>query len=377
MRRAAIGRVLSCLCLGLSIIALSACDTGLRQMGPSEYGVVFRKLPPIVGGGVSSKVLSNAQKVIVWPWDTIYRFDVSEKYITWGGGAAAEKHKGDLVYTRAADGNEVALAVTVSYQVMADPAKLVTLVTEVATSDDEVRSLIVSTGRADIRTYMNHLRTAEFASVEARYKAVADVKRSMNDRLNRYGIEILRVNLDDFQFERLLPDGSVDSSYQEKLTQIQKLHEDTNREISRRETIRAKKQKEYNDSQAKVNQRTAEADGYRNQAKLRGDGYLEAKRNDAKAILAKGQAEAEAVVQQISALSGPGGQALLKLELVKALIARNPQFVLLDSGKGSNELGVRRTDTNELLNQIGVLEGLKERTGSEPPTALAHGDQTK
>ena len=349
-----------------SAALLSGCDTGLKQMGPTEAGVVFRKLPPILGGGVSSNIIPAAQKAIVWPWDTIFRFDTSEHYISWGGKEAGKptvsdgNGTGGYLYTRALDGNEVALAVTVVYQISPDPARLVHLAREVATTNEAVRDLIVAVGRADIRTYMNHLKTAEFADSAARYKAVGAVQKSMNERLNKYGIEITRVSLDDFQFERLLRDGTIDSIYQEKLTQIQKLTEDTNREIARILTVRAKKEKEFNDAQAKVNQITQESEGYRNQAKLRADAYFKTKKNEAEGILAKGKAEADGLTQQVAALSGSGGESILKIELARQLIRSNPQFVVMQQG-GATGLEVRKLDANELLSQLGIVEGLSQK----------------
>ena len=381
------------------LTTLAACDTGIREMGVTEYGVVFRKMPPIIGGGVSDKVIPAAQKVILWPWDTIYRFDTAEKYVSWGGSLENKAQGGDplsavaqvnvvvpttgkgYVYTRAVDGNEVALAVTVVYRITPDPEKLIKLVKEVATSDAEVRSLVIAVGRADIRTAMNRLRTAEFAEADSRYGAVRTVQKMMNERLNRYGIEVTKVTLDDFQFERLLRDGvSVDSSYQEKLTLIQQRTEETAREMARIQTVKALKGKEYNDMLLNKKQAEQAAEGYRNQAKFRADAYFNTKKNEADGILAKGTAEAEGLVQQIEALSGSGGQALLKIELARQLVKADPKFVILDQsngkgGQGGASIDVRRTDTNEILSQIGVLEGLRKDPAVVPSKNLAKSEK--
>jgi hypothetical protein len=169
----------------------------------------------------------------------------------------------------------------------------------------------------------------------------------------------LRVNLDNFQFERVLPDGSIDTSYQDKLTEIQKLHQDTERERSRIETVKAKKLQELNVAVAKVNRQVAEAQGYKNQSTLRGDGYYQAKTNEAQGILATGQAVAAGLVEQINALSGPGGEAILRLELAKQLQQGDPKFIVMGDGAVGSSVDVRKVDTNELMNQIGMLEGLQ------------------
>ena len=111
----------------------------------------------------------------------------------------------------------------------------------------------------------------------------------------------------------------------------------------------------------------AEAEGAKIQAEERGRSYLEARQNEAKGIVAQGKAEVEGLVQQISALQGPGGRALLKLEIAKQLVKSNPQFVLLNEGQAGSGIEVKRTDTNELLNQIGVIEGLKPKESPPNP----------
>ena len=59
---------------GIAITALAltliGCDTGFRQMGPTEYGLKFRKIPTVLGGGIADKVISPREMVMVLPWET-------------------------------------------------------------------------------------------------------------------------------------------------------------------------------------------------------------------------------------------------------------------------------------------------------------------
>ena len=339
---------------------VSAC----QQMGPTQVGIRFRKLPADVGplsfGGVATDMVAPGQLAILMPWDTVYKFNTAVQDISWPSShnlGDGELKRG-FVNTRALDGNEVALAVTLRYRVVPDPAKLVKLVQHVAVNDAQVKELVVSIARADIRTFMNELRTSAFLDEKERFMAVDRVRASMQKRLEPYGIEMQAVILDDFRFERLLRDGTVDASYQEKITQIQKLREDTERETFRKETVRAKKQEEYNNVQAIVNRQVAEADGYRQQAALRGDGYFEYRSNEGKGILATGRAEAEGLKQQIEALSGPGATAILKLEIARQIMDGKPKFVVLNQPASGNGISVQRLDTNEVLRQLGVMEGV-------------------
>lgn len=356
-----------------SVLFLCAC----QKMESTEYGVRFRKLPTFFFGGVASKVIAPGETTPVLPWDSIYRFDTSIKDLSWGrgpgeGGAAqGDDLRRGYVHTRALDGNEVALAMTIRYRVLPDPEKLRLLVTQVTTSDEGVQELVSAVGRADMRTAMNALTTDKFLDEAERYRAVDAARAEMQRRLEPLGIEILRVNLDDFRFERVGRDGTVDTSYQDKLTEIQKLHQDTEREGSRIATVKAKKAQELNNAAAVVNRQVAEADGYKAQAMVRGDSYYEAKSNEAEALLAAGKAEVTGIIERIAALSGPGGEAILRLELARHLLQSNPQFVLMGEGGGNSSMEVRRVDTNELLQQMGLLDALRQDSRTPAQDARA------
>lgn len=359
----------------LLVLFLSACDAFLPQLGPTEYGVVFRRLPPALFGGVADGIVKPGERVVLWPWDSLYRFDTAVQYLTWGAGSShSDSHALplDLVYTRSLDGNEVALSVTIQYRVVADPVKLKKLLLEFAQDNDEVNALVVTFGRADVRTYMNELKTSQFFDPDARYRAVEKTKASLNDQLNPYGIEVISVILNEYRFERLLPDGSVDRSYQQKINETQKLREETEGERRKINTVRARKEEEFNQTQAQVNRVIAEGHGYLNQAKLRADGYLESKQNEAQGILAQGKAEVEGLTQQVQALSGPGGLNILKLELAKQLLKNDPRFVVLGDGGG---LDVKRTDTNDLLAQARVFEALRDPRAEERQRQTSNGGE--
>ena len=142
--------------------ALSACDAGLRTMEAGEYGVVFNKLPPMIGGGVSSRVIPPGESKIIFPvFQKLIPVDTKFKLIGWGGiGEGDNSGIEDYVETRAADGNEVGLAITIRYQV--DPQKVAYVVQRVGDSNEKIRELVSAVARADIRTHMNILNTKDF-----------------------------------------------------------------------------------------------------------------------------------------------------------------------------------------------------------------------
>ena len=356
-------KIFSALFCLLLAISLAGCDAGWHQIGATEYGVIFRNLPRFLGGGMASKVHEPGALALIYPWEELFLIDTSVKELSWGF-----KKEKDHIAARALDGNEVALAVSVRYQIKPEEAGLAKLVDAIGPLPADTDRLVTASVTAAIRLSMNALHTNEFLKTESRYKAVDQIKANLNAQLNPYNIEINSINLDDFRFERTLEDGKLDASYQDKLNETQRIREEIERERARVDTIIAQKQQEFNDVQAKVNRAVAEAEGYKKQAQTRGDSYLQARSNEAASVLAVGKAEAEGLSEKVQALSGTGGRALLKLEIAKNLQQANPKFIVMSSG-GQQTLDVHRTDTNQLLEQAGIFEGLQSRATINAPEA--------
>ncbi len=335
-------------------LLLSACQAPVQTMPATQYGIKFRKLPNFLGGGISKAVAPPGEVAFVFPWESIYQITTAVREVSWGPG----KMFPDYMNTRARDGNEVALGVTLRYQVSDSNADLVDLVEKTITTDKGVEDLVVSVAQSDIRHYLNELRTAEFIDPIARAKSIDELKVEMQKRLEKYHVQIVSVSLDDFRFERALASGEKDDTYQRRLDEIQQLVQQTEREVSRKETVVALQQQKYNEAQAQVFRLVEEAKGVKNQAQIRADNYEKTKQNEAQGILTEGRSEVQGMLEKINALSGPGGKAILKLDLAKGLQKEDPKFVVVNQAPG--EMNVNRSDTNELLKQLGVIEATRE-----------------
>ena len=344
--------------LMLLIVLLSGCDFGFQKMEAGEYGVKFRALPRYLGGGIENTVLEPGEMEFIFPWETIYRVNTSIQSIGWGGmGQGDNRERTDYIETRAVDGNEVGLAITLQYHV--DPPKAKYVVKYVGLNN--IRPLVAAVARADIRTHMNALSTSGFINPNERSSALESVRKALNYRLNREGIIVDEVIYVDHRFERRLANGEIVDTYQQIIDQAQAKGQEVEREPKSREATAKQKEKEYFESQAAVNQVKEGAKGYQLQSQARGDNYLKEKQNTAQQILATGLAEVEGLKKQIAALSGPGGKALLRLAIATRLIKNNPTFVVLNSGgQGANAVDVNRMDTNELLKQIKATAAAKE-----------------
>ncbi len=359
----------------LLVASVSGC--GFEAMGPSERGVVFTAMPRFLGGGLRSKIIQPGEREFIFPWETLYRIETSIQSIAWGSvGQGENPNAEDYVETRALDGNEVGLGLTVLYRVTPDRVRDV--IQYVGIDDKAIRDFVSAVARADIRTHMNILRTRDFFNPEDRQKAVDQVREALNRRLNVEGISIEKVIYNDHRFERRLSDGTVDRTYQEQIDRTQAVDQQTEQEKKRVRSVVEAKRREFNEAQAKVNRIIEEADGYKRQSTLRGDGYLASKKNEAEQISTAGMNEVEGLKKQIAALSGPGGEALLRLSIAKELIAANPNFIVVNppessgSGNGSggsNRVGfdLNKLDINELLNQSGMM---KQKAVAAAPAAI-------
>ncbi len=324
-----------------------------KEIKSQQHGVLFNALPRFLGGGVSKKVLVPGVRVIVWPWTHLYQINTGEQSIEWGPESKGTNvNVDDSIYSRALDGNEVSLAVTVKYRIM--PNKVKHIVERVGY--ENVYDLVRETAQADIRTHLNTLQTKGFIDPDLRDNAFLQVRDALNFRLNREGIEVLLVAYNGHRFERKTADGVVDATYQEKIDDAQKTLEAVNKEPQSREALIEDKKRLIEEIEGHMNQVIEEAKGYERAAMARGDNYFKKREYDARRIRTKGLKEIEGISEKIKALSGTGGKEMLRLKIAKELSKSRPDFVLLQNAKSSSGVvDVKKVDTNELIEQVGMF----------------------
>lgn len=355
-----------------ALLALTGCKLDpFEALGPTEHGVKFSALPPLLGGGIEDQVYGPRQKVMMMPWEQLYRMDTGLQTLTWGGlGEGDNKDVQDFVHTRAIDGNEVALAMTVTYRVV--PEKLGYVVQHVGVTSSDIRRLVTTLARADIRTEMNFLRTEDFSTTE-RQKKVHRVKEKMNEQLGPEGIEIVDVIYEKGLFYRQKADGSVDSSYQDQMNETEQTHQRTEQERNRLKTVEEEMKQKFTVAEGEFYRVREQADGQLRQAEQRASAKYDALKRDADRVMAVGVSELEGMKREIAALSGPGGRAIVRREIAKGLTESDPKMVVLegsDSRQGGS-IDVNRLDANELMHQLGLTEAAQPpppaRAPAEPP----------
>jgi hypothetical protein len=102
-------------------------------------------------------------------------------------------------------------------------------------------------------------------------------------------------------------------------------------------------------AKGEVSKTIEQARGESAQRTLEADAIFFERERQATAILAEKKARAEGLTAQARALAGSGGEAMVKLEVARALAGK--KFVFVPAGGG---MDVRSTDVNALLQTYGV-----------------------
>jgi regulator of protease activity HflC (stomatin/prohibitin superfamily) len=337
---------------------LGGCDSlgnvGIGSVEPDQAAIIFRRLPPFLGGGLSEDIVRPGEKRVLWPWESLYKVSTGIREITWNSE--------DNLRSRSRDGSTILLEIMVRYRVNVTPTTLQSLVQRGALDDKGIDNMVSTMVRSDIRLFMNKLSTEEFLKRAKVQKIQNELEESLTQRLKEYGIIIELFKLRDFHF---------DQKYQDLLDQIQASQEQREEAEQKKATSVAKKEKETRQAEGIVSKATMVAKGGLEMAIIRGTEYLEQKKNEAARIEAEGMAKVATMKAHLDAFSGPGGENMLKIEIVKGLVASKPNFVVMNQGSGDasgQSLNVQRVDTNQLLSQLGLLDAVsvKDKEQQQP-----------
>ena len=341
----------SLLMLLVAVSAISGCKSvgsiGWGSVEADQAAVKYNLLPPFLGGGISSDIMKPGTGDFLMPWQQLYKVSTGIREIAWEGE--------NKLKTRTRDGNSLLLLVNVRYRVNADSASLPILIQKGSLSDEGIGELVATIMRSSVRHHMNELNTEDFLKRDKVEKTQIEIEKAVGAKLDPYGIKIELFKLRDFLF---------DPKYQNLLDNIQATQEHSEEAEQKKATLIAKKEKEMKQIQGEVNRTIAVAKGELQMATIRGTEYLEQKKNATARVEAEGRAKVATIKAKLDSLSGPGGENLLKIEIVKGLVASQPKFVVINNGGGSSSdggsqsLNVQRTDTNNLLNQLGLIDAM-------------------
>jgi regulator of protease activity HflC (stomatin/prohibitin superfamily) len=175
----------------------------------------------------------------------------------------------------------------------------------------------------------------------------------LNDILAPYGIIVENVGTADYRFmpeyQKAIEDRKVAQQRAEKAKSTTRATEEEYRS-------------NVEEAKGEVGKIKAEADGMFEQAKIRAEANYKQEEKTAEAIRLEGQAEAEGIRKMNEALSGAGGEAVVKLAIAEALSGK--KIMLVPMGEGFD---VRSTNINGLLDMYGIKS--LARDAQAPPGA--------
>jgi regulator of protease activity HflC (stomatin/prohibitin superfamily) len=245
----------------------------------------------------------------------------------------------DLLF-KTIDGNDISLDVIIAYRI--DPQQAPNILQFVANNNDLLREKIVRTiARSKPRDIFGELTTEEFYVANRREGQSQKTKEILQDILGPMGIVVEKVLTKDYRFnpeyQKAIEDKKVADQRVEKNKSAQR--------AALEEYIR-----KLEEARGEVNKLIADADGQYRKAKIEADVYYEQQKLIAEAIKTEGIATAKGIQEMNNAMTGSGGEALVKLRIAEAI--QGKRIILLPISEGG--MNLKTTDINQLINTMGV-----------------------
>lgn len=330
----------------IATIAFSALLPGCLPYSTGSTEVGLRTIKWSITGkkGVEERVYPGGTTQFFVPFlNDWHTFDTRTQVMTMQAARGGARQGDDELVFKTKDGNDIGLDVTISYRI--DPAMAPQILQTVAGSDIELEENVVRTiSRSKPRDIFGELQSEEFYVPSNREEKAAQAKDKLNQILKPFGVVVEQVLLNDYRFNEEYMKAIEDKKLADQ--EVKKLQSETKASEERYKT-------EVEAAKAQVARTMAEADGGFERAKVIADTYYQQQQMISEAIIAEGKAQAEAIEKMNDALTGAGGESLVKMELASAL--RGKRIVMLPVG-GSG-LDLRSLDMNKLFETYNLNGG--------------------
>jgi len=350
-------RLVSVLALSIGCMMLAGCVP--RTTGETEVGVRTVKLGVFTKKGVEDKVYAPGSTYLFLPFvNDWHTFDTKLQNLemTAHPSTGDRKARDDLLF-KTIDGNDIGLDVIIAYRI--DPSKAPYILQYVAPDDRTLREKVVRTvARSKPRDIFGELKTEEFYVAEKREARAQVAKEALQQILGPLGIIVERVLTKDYRFN---------AEYQKAIEDKKIADQRVEKNRSAQHAVLEEYKRKLEEAKGEVNKMVAHVDGEYRRAKIEADAYFEKQSLLAQAIKAEGIAEAEGIRQMNRALTGSGGEALVKLRIAEAL--QDKKIMLLPMSEGG--MNLKTTDVNRLIEMMGIraLSKPEAKTAApqEPP----------
>lgn len=324
------------------IICLTQTGCIMRTTGETEVGVRTVKVGLFTAKGVEDKVYSPGSTYFFLPFiNDWHTFDTKLQNLemTVHSNRGDRPGRDDLLF-KTIDGNDIGLDVIIAYRI--DPAKAPYILQYVAQDNITLKDKIVRTvARSRPRDIFGELKTEEFYVADKREAKAQAVKDVLQEMLGPMGVIVERVLTKDYRFN-----PEYQKAIEDKKVADQRVEKNRSAQHAALEEYKRK----LEDAKGEVNKMVASVDGEFQMAKIAADAYFEKQSLLAQATKAEGIAEAAGIREMNKALTGSGGEALVKLRIAEAL--QDKEIVLLPVSEGG--MNLKTTDINQLIETMGI-----------------------
>lgn len=255
----------------------------------------------------------------------------------------------DSVTFKTKDGNNIHIDVNVMWRV--DPQQAPHLIKYVGQSITEIKERLVRPiSRSVIRDVFNEISSEEYYHVTVKNEMAAKAKDLLAQKLQPYGVLIDMLQVQQHRF---------DTEYQAAINAQKQAEADVQMLMEQQKNVEVQKKSELEAKRSQWNKQLEDAMGEAGRIRNDSDAYYQTKTNEAQAVVARAQAEAEGVKKEAEALGKMGGDAYVKMQVAQRLAQK--RIVLVP---GTN---VSTMDVNQMVN---FLMG-KQQAKEEPAPAEA------
>ncbi len=328
--------------LALSVACVVAAGCVPRTTGETEVGVRTIKVGIFAKKGVEDKVYAPGSTYIFLPfvndWNT-FDTKLQNLEMTYSSASGDRKARDELLF-KTIDGNDIGLDVIIAYRI--DPTKAPYILQYVARDNRTLREKVVRTvARSKPRDIFGELKTEDFYVAEKREAKAQSAKEALQKILGPMGIIVERVLTKDYRFN---------PEYQKAIEDKKIADQRVEKNRSAQHAVLEEYKRKLEEAKGEVNKMVANVDGEYRRDKIEADAYFEKQSLLAQAIKAEGVADAEGIRQMNRALTGSGGEALVKLRIAEAL--QGKKIILLPVSEGG--MNLKTTNINKLIELMGV-----------------------
>ncbi len=345
-------------------LTFAGCETPFRTLKSTERAILFNRLPAFLGGGLREEILQPG-KVVTWPWQEVFVIDLGEKPL--------EFREDEALDVRTADGRKAAVPAALRFRVPEKAEAIVLFVKTLGARTAQANVFVAAELRGAASLEAARLSGYELLDANKKQDFENRVKEVLRERLREHGVQLAALRFETPVFRQ-----SDTAQSGERRAELRKIEDETAAAQAELRRVQAGNQQALGELQQELQRRRQQAEAEKKSVMLKADNYFKIRESEAKSMLKSGMMEVQALSERLQAYAGPGGRALLKLEIAEELLKSEAEYAVAGSGGGQII-----NDTGKMLEQLGVGPAKKAAKGrTEKPshpvssTAPLSGDET-